>query len=187
MKKFLILAAIFAALVALNALNQPEDEAEEKTVFSGEVAGISGSGATSDQSFKAPEEKAWKTYVDEKAGFRLAFPDSWDNFRLETNMVSGKDGSSKFKADFGGWKPSVHYLFSLFEESKTDYQRVLQESARDDKFTASYVGEAGKSGNAVLCFGACCQGGDGLPEFSSFESKRCAEVPDILKTFEPFE
>lgn len=182
MKKLTLVGLFLVGVVIFYGCSQPSENTEEKPTFTGAPLAEPTLNQPS-QGQVASENQSWKTYIDDKAGFKITFPESWKDFRTEQNVLTDQNGESNVETGFGGWQPNSFYLFNLFEEPKDTYKQFLKGSSGSE-FSSAYVGENSKGDKAILCFGACCNGGSGIDRYGSFEKERCAEVPSILKTFE---
>jgi hypothetical protein len=185
MKKITIIGLFLLGVVIFYGCSQPPEKKEEKMTF----AGTPLAEPKSDQPVQnqlTVEDQPWRTYIDKEAGFKIIFPESWKNFRLDQNMITGKNGNPELQTGFGGWRPNSLYLFYLFEEPKSTYKQLIKEGG-DSEFSYAYAGEGKDKDKVIMCFGACCNGGEGTDKYGSLERERCAEVPGILKTFETVE
>ncbi len=116
----------------------------------------------------------WNTYQNKTLGFSLSFPPSWDGYRAT-------EGSYSTYAYVGFSFSGTHQPFELFkvmQYSREEWAKVEQSG----RFTVL----SRAVDPPLLCDGCCTQGGDttGGGQFDSFQRERCAEVPQILQTFQ---
>lgn len=119
------------------------------------------------------ENRDWKPYKNEKFGFELKFPKSWDGHNvIEADYPIYSYAAFSFS---NGHQPFS--IFSIIQYSKEKWETtgknpLLRVLSQTDE-------------TVLVCDGCCDEGGDttGGGEFDEFQIERCKEVPEIIKTF----
>jgi hypothetical protein len=122
----------------------------------------------------AVDTSAWKLYQNDAFGFSLKFPPSWDGYEVH----EGEFPSYRYvNFSFSG----THRPFEIFKILQLNQE---QREAMEEKTTLIILSQSGSF--VLTCDGCCVEGGDtrGGGQFDAFQQERCAEAPEILKTFQ---
>ncbi len=111
-------------------------------------------------------------YKNEAQNFSLTFPQSWDGYDAVEHTKNDFD-----TVCFSFKQPQSFCIFSIIKYTNDQWAQVKSKQEKNIIL---------KNDNAIfLCDGCCKQAGDmtGGGQFNDFQTKRCGEVPEILKTF----
>jgi len=111
-----------------------------------------------------------KKYIDSMAGYQLDIPSSWKGYM--TSRINHSQVAFGFVESNSG---EFYDLMVLIEQPKNIYESNKEGSG------LVYIGEVTKNKNVILCGGSCCK--ESFSGTYDFQSNRCKEVPEILKTF----
>jgi len=125
-------------------------------------------------SSESSDTSTWKPYRNETLGFTLKFPPSWDGY-------SATEGSFPTYSYAGFSFSGTHRPFELFKVVR--YTKEEWETVRNN---AQLIILSQADDPPLVCDGCCTEGGDrtGGGQFDVFQQERCAEVPQILRTFQ---
>lgn len=178
MRKIIILSSLLLGTTLLTGCGKKQARQNQPTepVITNPAQNNTGVVPPGTQLSQPSVDTSWETYINKTAGYQLTFPDTWKGYRADNSGITVTD------INFGAWGPNTYYLFDLVEEPRAIYKQTIKDTGE------IYVGEQNSnSKNVILCGGACCKGGSGIPQYNDFEKARCAEVPSILKTFQAIE
>lgn len=114
----------------------------------------------------------WRKYKNEKFGFEIQFPESWQGYTATMSDLT--DNSS---VGFSFKEP--HHPFTIFQINH--YSRI-QWNALKKNTLRKLIDQS--DGSVLACDGCCSVNSDftGAGQFDQFQIARCKEVPAILQS-----
>ena len=111
-------------------------------------------------------------YQNKTHNFTLNFPQSWVKFNVSEHSNAEFD-STCFSFD----EAQPLCIFSIIKLTNVQWEKLKSKQEKNVLLKTNDL--------VYLCDGCCKQNGDitGGGQFSDFQSKKCSEVPDIIKTF----
>lgn len=122
---------------------------------------------------KEIDTSSWQLYQNDKLGFTLKFPPSWESFSSHTEEFSTyRYVNFSFTGDHQPFE-----IFKIMQFSKEEWERINK--------NISFMILDNNIYPPLVCDGCCREKADisGGGQFDAFQQERCAEVPKILSTF----